>query len=155
MDKNKKIILTVIIVILIILLTIFVFSSLNNNKEKKVNNKTTTDIYEVINNGGIYQETYKINQYNDTTSQVRQYMDEFEMTCTSYLGIEIDNNKEGILSGESKSKLPVPVEESIYLEERTYTKTYVVENELEEKTQYYDIKFYKSGENLVAEFIKD
>lgn len=106
------------------------------------------------NNLNIYQTTYKINKYNDTTSQIRNYMEEFERMCTGYLGIEMDEELEGNLYGESTQKLPIPIEESIYLEERLYSKIYRVE-ELENKTKYYDINFYKSGENLVAEFVKD
>ena len=84
--------------------------------------------------------------------QIREYIDDFEMMCTTYLGVEIDDT-EGDLEGESTIKLPIPIEESIYLEERDYTKTYTVNNEFGD-TEYYHIKFYKSGDNLVAEFEK-
>lgn len=107
------------------------------------------------NNLNIYQTTYKINKYNDTTTQIRSYMEDFERMCTGYLGIQVDEELEGNLYGESTQKLPIPIEESIYLEERLYSKTYRVEDEIADKTKYYDINFYKSGENLVAEFVKD
>ena len=107
------------------------------------------------NNLNIYQTTYKINKYNDTTTQIRNYMEDFERMCTGYLGIQIDEELEGKLYGESTQKLPIPIEESIYLEERLYSKTYRVEDELENETRYYDINFYKSGDNLIAEFVKD
>ena len=112
-------------------------------------------VREEWNNLNIYQTMYKINKYNDTTIQIRNYMEEFERMCTGYLGIQMDEELEGNLYGESTRKLPIPIEESIYLEERLYSKTYRVEDELESKTKYYDINFYKSGENLVAEFVKD
>lgn len=150
MNKNNKKILVIIIAIIIV--TIVVIISINVHEKEKKSNQKQVSISESIEKEKVYQKTYKINKYNDTTMQIREYMEDFEIMCTSYLGIEIDD-REGYLKGESTTKLPIPIEESIYLEERAYTKTYTVNNEFGD-TEYYDIKFYKEGDNLVAEFEK-
>ena len=111
-------------------------------------------VRESYNNLNIFQTTYKINKYDNISVQINNYMNEFERMCTSYLGIEVDEKNEGILYGESKEPVPIPVEESIYNEERLYSKTYTIKKEYEEKERKYDINFYKSENNLVAEFVK-
>ena len=112
-EKNKKILLIVAIIIIIVTTVVMINFS---KKEKVQNDETPLSLSESIKKEKVYQETYKINKYNDTTMQIREYMEDFEMMCTTYLGVEIDDT-EGDLEGESTIKLPIPIEESIYLEE--------------------------------------
>lgn len=100
----------------------------------------------------IFQTTYKINKYENINMQIQQDMDEFERMCTQYIGVDMDIEKEGTLYGESTLKGMIPVEESIYDEERLYSKTYTVKQEDLEET--YDINFYKKDNNLIAEFVR-
>lgn len=100
----------------------------------------------------IFQATYKINKYENINMQIQQDMDEFERMCTQYIGVDMDIEKEGTLYGENTSKGMIPVEESIYNEERLYSKTYTVKQENSEET--YDINFYKKDNNLIAEFVR-
>lgn len=100
----------------------------------------------------IFQATYKINKYENINMQIQQDMNEFERMCTQYIGVDMDIEKEGTLYGESTSKGMIPVEESIYDEERLYSKTYTVKKEDSEET--YDINFYKKDNNLIAEFVR-
>lgn len=100
----------------------------------------------------IFQATYKINKYENINMQIQQDMNEFERMCTQYIGVDMDIEKEGTLYGESTSKGKIPVEESIYDEERLYSKTYTVKQENSEET--YDINFYKKDNNLIAEFVR-
>ena len=100
----------------------------------------------------IFQTTYKINKYENINMQIQQDMNEFERMCTEYIGVDMDIEKEGTLYGESTSKGMIPVEESIYDEERLYSKTYTVKKEDSEET--YDINFYKKDNNLITEFVR-
>lgn len=100
----------------------------------------------------IFQTTYKINKYENINMQIQQDMNEFERMCTQYIGVDMDIEKEGTLYGESTSKGMIPVEESIYDEERLYSKTYTVKKEDSEET--YDINFYKKDNNLITEFVR-
>lgn len=100
----------------------------------------------------IFQATYKINKYENINMQIQQDMNEFERMCTQYIGVDMDIEKEGTLYGESTSKGMIPVEESIYDEERLYSKTYTVKKEDSEET--YDINFYKKDNNLITEFVR-
>ena len=100
-------------------------------------------VRESYNNLNIFQTTYKINKYDNISAQINNYMSEFERMCTSYLGIEVDEKNEGILYGESKEPVAIPLEESIYNEERLYSKTYTIKNEYEEKERKHDINLYK------------
>ena len=100
----------------------------------------------------IFQATYKINKYENINMQIQQDMNEFERICTQYIGVDMDIEKEGTLYGESTSKGMIPVEESIYDEERLYSKTYTVKKEDSEET--YDINFYKKDNNLITEFVR-
>ncbi len=114
----------------------------------------------------IYQTTYKIDEYENVASQVRGYMDTFEEMCKSYIGV--DSDKEAYTSTlyeNDTTSAPIPLEESIYYENRLYSLTYKVDdtiylndNSLAEKkenvntiTKEYDINFYRSGNNLVCE----
>ena len=100
----------------------------------------------------IFQATYKINKYENINMQIQQDMNEFERMCTQYIGVDMDIEKEGTLYGESTSKGMIPVEESIYDEERLYSKSYTVKKEDSEET--YDINFYKKDNNLITEFVR-
>ena len=52
------------------------------------------------------------------------------------------------LYGESTESFERPIEESIYYEERLYSKTY----KSEENT--YDINFYRKDNKIICEFVK-
>lgn len=109
-------------------------------------------VREEYNKLNIFQTTYKINKYEDINNQINQYMNEFERLCANYMRTEVDEDKEGTLYGESAQKLRIPIEESIYNEGQVYTKTYIIKEY--DKDQTYDINFYKSENNLTAEFVK-
>ena len=101
--------------------------------------------YEKVN---IYQTEYKLDKYENTNSQVEQIIEEFEGMCKSYLNVEEQEKAQSeSLYGEASQKEKIPLGESIYYDNRLYSKTY----EMEEKT--YDINFYRSGEKIICEFV--
>ena len=75
-------------------------------------------------------------------------MEEFEMICEGYIGLLDEYEETEQLYGESTVDYERPIEESIYIEERLYSKTY--KNEEKE----YNINFYKTGENIACELVK-
>ena len=93
--------------------------------------------------------TQNLNKYKDTTTQVQNIMQEFEIMCEGYMEITEEEYKETEqLYGESTESFERPLEESIYDEERLYSKTY----KSEENT--YDINFYRQDNKIICEFVK-
>ena len=105
-------------------------------------------VRENYDNVNIYKTEYKINKYEDKTTQVSNIMEEFEMICEGYIGLLDEYEETEQLYGESTVDYERPIEESIYIEERLYSKTY--KNEEKE----YNINFYKTGENIACELVK-
>lgn len=99
-------------------------------------------------NVNIYKTEYKINKYEDKTIQVSNIMQQFEMLCEEYIGPLDEYEETEQLYGESNAKFELPLEESIYNEERLYSKTY--KNEEKE----YNINYYKTGENITCELVR-
>ena len=99
-------------------------------------------------NVNIYKTEYKINKYEDKTRQVSNIMEEFEMICEGYIGLLDEYEETEQLYGESTVDYERPIEESIYIEERLYSKTY--KNEEKE----YNINYYKTGENITCELVR-
>ena len=100
-------------------------------------------------NLNIYKVEYTLNKYKDTTTQVQNIMQEFETMCEGYMEItEEEYTETEQLYGESTESFERPLEESIYYEERLYSKTY----KSEENT--YDINFYRQDNQIVCEFVK-
>ena len=99
-------------------------------------------------NVNIYKTEYKINKYEDKTTQVSNILQQFEMLCEEYIGSLDEYEETEQLYGESDAKFELPLEESIYNEERLYSKTY--KNEEKE----YNINYYKAGENITCELVR-
>ena len=99
-------------------------------------------------NLNIYKTEYKINKYEDKTTQVSNILQQFEMLCEEYIGPLDEYEEIEQLYGESDAKFELPLEESIYNEERLYSKTY--KNEEKE----YNINYYKTGENITCELVR-
>ena len=100
-------------------------------------------------NLNIYKVEYTLNKYKDTTTQVQNIMQEFETMCEGYMEItEEEYTETEQLYGESTESFERPLEESIYYEERLYSKTY----KSEENT--YDINFYRQDNKIICEFVK-
>ena len=104
-------------------------------------------VRESYNKLNIYQEEQKIDEYDNVNSQVEGIIENFESKCKSYLGINEEEKGKEELSGESTSKGAIPIGESIYYENRKYSKSY----ELEEKT--YEMNFYKKDTGIVCELV--
>ena len=99
-------------------------------------------------NLNIYITEYKLNKYEDRTTQVSNIMQQFEMIYEGYIGILDEYEETEQLYGESDAKFELPLEESIYNEGRLYSKTY--KNEEKE----YNINYYKTGENITCELVR-
>ena len=99
-------------------------------------------------NLNIYKTEYKINKYENRTTQVSNILQQFEMLCEEYIGPLDEYEETEQLYGESNAKFELPLEESIYNEERLYSKTY--KNEEKE----YNINYYKTGENITCELVR-
>ena len=99
-------------------------------------------------NVNIYKTEYKINKYEDKTTQVSNILQQFEMICEGYIGPLDEYEETEQLYGESDAKFELPLEESIYNEGRLYSKTY--KNEEKE----YNINYYKTGENITCELVR-
>ena len=104
-------------------------------------------VRERYNKLNIYQEEQKIDEYDNVNSQVEGIIENFESKCKSYLGINEEEKGKEELSGESTTKGAIPIGESIYYENREYSKSY----ELEEKT--YEMNFYKKDTGIVCELV--
>ena len=99
-------------------------------------------------NLNIYKTEYKLNKYEDKITQVSNILQQFEMMCEEYIGPIDEYEETEQLYGESNAKFELPLEESIYNEERLYSKTY--KNEEKE----YNINYYKTGENITCELVR-
>ena len=100
-------------------------------------------------NLNIYKVEYTLNKYKDITTQVKNIIEEFENVCEGYMEITDEEYTEtDTLFGESTESFERPIEESIYYEERLYSKTY----KSEENT--YDINFYRKDNQIICEFVK-
>ena len=99
-------------------------------------------------NVNIYKTEYKINKYEDKIIQVSNILQQFEMICEGYIGPLDEYEETEQLYGESDAKFELPLEESIYNEERLYSKIYK-NNEKE-----YNINYYKTGENITCELVR-
>lgn len=99
-------------------------------------------------NLNIYKVENALNKYKDVTRQIQNIMQEFETVCEGYMEITEGEYKETEqLYGESTESFERPVEESIYYEERLYSKTYKSgENE-------YDVNFYREDNKIICEFV--
>ena len=73
-------------------------------------------------NLNIYKTEYKINKYEDKMIQVSNILQQFEMICEEYIGPLDEYEETEQLYGESDAKFELPLEESIYNEERLYSK---------------------------------
>ena len=104
-------------------------------------------VRESYSNLNIYQMQYKIDEYENISSQVEGIIQNFEIKCKNYLGIDEQERGREELSGESKSKATIPLGESIYYEQREYRKSYDVED------KQYDINFYKKDKAIVCELV--
>ena len=97
----------------------------------------------------IYKTEYTLNKYGDKTQDIRNVMQDFEMTCEGYMEIiEQEYEETEHLYGESSMDFELPIEESIYIEGRLYSKTYKSEE------NEYDINFYKQDDKIICEFVK-
>ena len=99
-------------------------------------------------NVNIYKTEYKINKYEDKMMQVSNIMQQFEIICEGYIGTLDEYEETEQLYGESTVDYERPIEESIYIDERLYSKTYK-NNEKE-----YDINYYKTGESIICELVR-
>ena len=99
-------------------------------------------------NLNIYKVEYTLSKYGDKNTQVSGIIQTFEETCKSYMGIDGTYTETEQLYGESTESFERPIEESIYYEERLYSKTY----KSEENT--YDINFYRKDNKIICEFVK-
>ena len=104
-------------------------------------------VRESYSNLNIYQTEYKIDEYENISSQVEGIIENFEIKCKSYLGIDGKEKEREELSGESTTKASIPLGESIYYENREYRKNYDVEE------KQYDINFYKKDKAIVCELV--
>lgn len=96
----------------------------------------------------IYQTEYKLDKYENINSQIEKIIREFEKMSKRYINIEPEEKvKNETLYGESSQTVKIPLGESIYNNNRLYSKTY----EKEGKT--YDINFYKNGEKINCELV--
>lgn len=104
-------------------------------------------VRENYNKLNIYQEEQKIDEYDNVNSQVEEIIENFETKCENYLRIDEEEKGKEELSGESIAKGAIPIGESIYYENREYSKSY----DLDGKT--YEINFYKNGTEIVCELV--
>ena len=95
----------------------------------------------------IYQEEQKIDEYDNVNSQVEGIIENFESKCKNYLGINEEEKGKEELLGESTTKGAIPIGESIYYENREYSKSY----DLDGKT--YEMNFYKKDTGIVCELV--
>ena len=127
---------------------------------------------ETYNTANIFQTKYRIDTIDSITTQVGRYMQEFEQECTSYMGINPEEKAYSeTLYGEDTEEAPIPLEESIFNENRLYSLTYKVDenrgikedeikqDELDSRenisdSRKYDINFYRNGDYLVCEFVR-
>ena len=96
----------------------------------------------------MYKTEYKLNKYKDKTSEIRNIIQEFENTCQGYMQLTNESEESEMLYGESTENYERPLEESIYYEERLYSKTY------KDEENEYNINIYRKDEKIICEFVK-
>ena len=101
--------------------------------------------YENLN---IYKTEYEIGKYSEKSIRTNEIIQIFEEICRGYMNQAEEYEESEYLYGESKEDVKIPIEESIYYENRLYSKTY--KNEENE----YDINYYKKDEKIICEFVK-
>ena len=101
--------------------------------------------YENLN---IYKTEYEIGKYSEKSIRTNEIIQNFEEICKGYMNQAEEYEESEYLYGESKEDVKIPIEESIYYENRLYSKTY--KNEENE----YDINYYKKDEKIICEFVK-
>ena len=102
-------------------------------------------------NANVFQIKNRIAVTNDNhaplLAQVDTYLTIFKNQALKYLKLNKDSKPiEEKISGDTKSNLPLV--EQIYIEKRTYSLTYKVDNVL------YDINFYMNDDNFVCEIVR-
>ena len=104
-------------------------------------------------NANIFQTKFKVDLNENIAAQVGMFMQDFEIACFVKLGLptHMEASKKQ-LHGEAKYDFDLPPEESVFLENRTYTVTYLVEQD--GKEVQYDLNYYSNGDYLVCEFAK-
>lgn len=141
---------------------------IEKNKEEEISTKYTTgkNVYELNGNVdfidktgkmiyvresyckvNIFQTEYNIDKYENINMQVEGIINNFEDMCKTYL--QLDNETKPLtemLYGEDTSKVQRPLGESIYFENRLYSKTYIKEN------KEYNINFYRKDDKIICEF---
>ena len=99
-------------------------------------------------NLNIYKTEYEIGKYSEKSIRTNEIIQIFEEICRGYMNQAEEYEESEYLYGESKEDIEIPIEESIYYENRLYSKTY--KNEENE----YDINYYKKDEKIICEFVK-
>ena len=99
-------------------------------------------------NLNIYKTEYEIGKYSEKSIRTNEIIQIFEEICRGYMNQAEEYEESEYLYGESKEDVKIPIEESIYYENRLYSKTY--KNEENE----YDINYYKKDEKIICEFVK-
>ena len=99
-------------------------------------------------NLNIYKTEYEIGKYSEKSIRTNEIIQIFEEICRGYMNQAEEYEESEYLYGESKENVKIPIEESIYYENRLYSKTY--KNEENE----YDINYYKKHEKIICEFVK-
>jgi len=110
----------------------------------------------------IYQTKYGIDELDSISSQVSRYMEEFKMNCTMLMGVGSDEPTNSVLVNKDDSDKNIPLEESIFNNNRLYSLTYNIKEDslLEDNTidssnnRKYEINFYRNGSYLMCEFVK-
>ena len=99
-------------------------------------------------NLNIYKTEYKLNKYKDNAMQIREIIEEFEIKSEKYMNFLEKYEKTDYLYGESTLDYERPIEESIYVEGRLYSKT------LKNEEKEYNINYYKSGNSIICELVR-
>lgn len=99
-------------------------------------------------NLNVYKTQYTLDKYGDKNTQINEIIETFEEVCKNYMIIDEEYKETDMLYGESSEELELPIEESIYNEERLYSKTYKSEE------NEYDINFWRQDNKIICEFVK-
>ena len=99
-------------------------------------------------NLNVYKTQYTLDKYGDKNTQINGIIQTFEEVCKNYMIIDEEYKETDMLYGESSEELELPIEESIYNEERLYSKTYKSEE------NEYDINFWRQDNKIICEFVK-
>ena len=99
-------------------------------------------------NLNVFKAEYELNKYEDKNTEICGIIQTFEEICKNQIGIDETYTETDQLYGESTESFERPVEESIYYEERLYSKTY------KNTENTYDINFYRQENQIICEFVK-